>query len=251
LSGGNAACRSRTYRFVTRGQEGRLGKPSFYTVYGSVLQVADRPGLVPYGQSTTLTGRLTQRWGGDDPREATKPYGGPPLAGQLVLLCEQRYGAYVPGRCTEVDRARTNSRGGFTVTATPRENSVYDVVLPPTDSILANETRALNAFVAPRTDLRVRKVLRARSGTAVRRGSVVQFSTSRARAGSRGVVMLQRFDGRTWHTVVTKQLPRGPGGRVVLKYREKKGGPHSYRALKPGDSRHVHGYSRSVRLRFR
>jgi hypothetical protein len=78
------------------------------------------------------------------------------------------------------------------------------------------------------------------------------FSTSRARAGSRGFVRLQRFDGHSWRTVATKSLARGSGAhRLSLTYREQSRGLRAYRMVKPGDAHHINGQSRKVYIRVR
>jgi hypothetical protein len=117
--------------------------------------------------------------------------------------------------------------------------------------MVGNSQYAVGALVATKADLRAPEAERvsARAG-AVPRGSVIHFSTSRARVGSRGYVLLQRYGGERWRTIKRKRLGTGTS-RLAIPFREYRRGRHAYRIVKPGDSRHINGRSRIIHVRVR
>ena len=242
---------TRTYRVVPRGPTGRLGPATLLTVLGTRLSVPDPIDRVTIGQPVQFSGRLSESWDYVLPKDVMN---GPALAGQVVLLCGQSVVNYVDGDCKPVDRARTTADGQFTLTATPRENTLYSVLVPATPQMVGNIGRVVNAEVAPQTDLAAAESVQvgARTSDARGRSRVIHFSTSRARAGSRGVVRLQRYDGHIWRTIATRKLaPGSKERRLAIPYRESKRGLHAYRVVKLGDAKHVNGYSRTVHVRVR
>lgn len=252
---------TRTYRLVPRGTFGRLGPPTFVTVLGTRLATSDDKQRIMIGQQATVTGRLSESW---DPPSFAEVMNGPGLVGRTVRLCRQPSGSYPTATCTLIDQATTTTDGRFALAATPRENSMYVGVVPATSTMIGNDSLVFTALVAPRTDLRASATRAARHATpwrvaahrgewlTVRRGEVIPFTTVRAPAGSQGVVRLQRLDGRTWRTIVTKRLgSRTASRRLALPYREHTLGSHSYRVVKPGNARHINGVSQIVRIRVR
>ena len=235
---------TRTYRLVPRGPSGRLGPASLLTVMGTRLEIPTSKRIM-IGQEADFSGRLSESW---DYVKAADVMKGPGLGGRVVVLCRQAAVDYVDGGCTAVDRATTTADGHFTLSARPLKNNIYSVVVPATGAMLGNSSRVVNALVAPLTDLKAPESEQPAARALVRRGSVIHFSTARARRGSRDVVRLQRFDGHRWRTVVTRTLVAG-SRRVAIPYREQTRGLHSYRVLKPGDSHHVNGYSRTIHVR--
>lgn len=240
---------TRTYRVVPRGPSGRLGAPSLVTVLGTRLDIPDTRQKIMIGQEARFSGRLTESW---DYVDFADVMNGPALAGRTVLLCRQSSVNYVDGDCTVVDRATTTTDGRFTLSVSPTSNHLYNVVVPATPQMVGNSSRVINALVAPRTDLRSADSERVSAPGSVPRGSLIHFSTSRARAGSRDFVRLQRFNGHSWRTVATKSLASGSGTRrLSLTYREHSRGLRTYRVVKPGDSHHINGQSRKVYIRVR
>ncbi|WP_435769834.1 hypothetical protein [Nocardioides sp. SYSU DS0651] len=239
---------TRTYRVVPRGATGRLGPPSLLTVMGTRLAFPMLTRRLTIGEEVTFTGRLSEAWDYTRPADVMK---GPGLEGRTVLMCSQSSVDYVEGECTPVDKAVTTTDGHFSLTARPLANRYYRIVLPATAHMVGNSQYAVGALVAPRTDLRAPEAepvgARARG---VRRGSVIHFSTSRARAGSRGYVRLQRYDGDRWRTIKRKRLGTG-SSRLAVPFREYRRGRHAYRIVKPGDSRHINGRSRTIHVRVR
>jgi hypothetical protein len=238
---------TRTYRVVPRGPTGRLGPPSLVRVLGTRLDIPNPKQKIMIGQEVQFSGRLSESWDYVDPADVMK---GPGLVGRTVVLCRQSSVNYVDGDCTVVDRTTTTTDGRFTLSASPMSNHLYNVVVPATRQMVGNSSRVINALVAPRTDLRSADSERVSAPTSVRRGSLIHFSTSRARAGSRGFVRLQRFDGQRWRTVATKLLGSGTR-RLAVPYREYSRGLHAYRVVKPGDAHHINGHSRTVYIRVR
>ncbi|WP_156391218.1 MULTISPECIES: hypothetical protein [unclassified Nocardioides] len=251
---------TRVYRVVARGSSGRLGPPTFVTVQGSRLDIKDwLSQKVTLGEPIEFSGRLRLAWDYVDPRDAMK---GPGLAGRLLILCSQSSVHYVDQDCSPVDRVRTGRDGRFSLSTTPVENSLYKIVVPATDRMVGNVSQVTaNALVAPVTDLTAPESesvapspsARTSARASVRRGSVVHFSTVRAPAGSRGVVLLQRYDGNAWRTVLTKHFDTRRTGarRLAIPYREWRGGRHAYRVVKLADKRHINGHSRTVQVRVR
>ena len=242
---------TRTYRVVARGPSGRLGPASLLTVLGTRLDIPDLSERVTIGHEVQMSGRLSESWATYYVKPADV-MNGPGLAGRAVVLCRQSSVNYVDGACAAVDRTRTSADGHFTLSASPMQNSLYNVVVPATGQMVGNSSRVINALVAPQADLTAPESELATARASVRRGSVIHFSTSRARAGSRGVVRLQRYDGRTWRTVATKRLSATSGSRarrLAVPYRERGSGRHAYRVIKLGDAHHVNGYSRIVHVR--
>jgi len=241
---------NRTYRVVPRGPSGRLGAPTLLTVHGTRLVITEQFKKITIGQQVQFSGRLNGSGDYVDPADDMK---GPGLVGRAVVLCRQSSVNYVDGDCTPVDRTTTTADGRFSLSATPLENSIYNVVVPATGRMVGNTARVGNALVAPQADLRAPESEQVSARALVRRGSVIHFSTSRARAGSRGIIRLQRYAGHTWRTVATKRLTtRGSKARrLAVPYRERSRGRHAYRVVKPGDARHINGYSRTVRVRVR
>jgi len=180
----------RTYRVVPRGITGRLGPPSVLTVRGTRINVPESDQTIMIGQVAHFSGRLTAAFQYVDFADVMN---GPPVAGVTVLLCRRPGVVYSEEPCTEVDRTTTTADGRFTLSASPIANQYYDVEVPPTGHMLGNGCRAINAFVAPRTDLRAPESQRVSGRASLRRGAVIHFTTSRARAGSRGFIRLQRF----------------------------------------------------------
>ncbi len=241
---------TRTYRVVPRGPSGRLGPPTLLTVVGTRLSVPGQFGTVTMGQEVQFSGRLSENWDYVDPADILN---GPGLVGRAIVMCRQSSVHYVDHECTTVDRTRTTADGRFTLSATPMENTLYSVMVPATSQMVGNISRVINAYVAPQTDLAAAESERASARASVRRGAVIHFTTSRSRAGSRGIVRLQRYDGHRWKTIATKRLTtRGSKARrLAIPYRERAVGRHLYRVVKPGDAHHVNGYSRKVRVRVR
>lgn len=247
---------TRTYRLIARGINGRLGPPAFVTVMGTRLSVPELRQTITIGQEAEFSGRLSESWDYIDFADVMK---GPGLVGRAVVLCEQSSLTYVHGACTQVARTTTTTDGRFTLTVTPRNNSRYSVRVPATSSMLGNNGWVLTTSVAPQTDLRApestsalptlsREVASPRTSarTTVPRGSTIHFNTSRARAGTRGILRLQRLEGTTWHSVLTKRWRVDGTRRMSVPFREYKRGLHAYRIVKLADSRHVNGYSKTV-----
>ncbi|RNL62015.1 hypothetical protein EFK50_09310 [Nocardioides marmoriginsengisoli] len=237
---------TRTYRALARGATGRLGPMTLLTVLGTRLSIPEPKQRITIGDEATFSGRLTEAW---DYVRVADVMKGPPLAGRTVVLCRQSVLEDAQRACVPVDRTTTDADGRFTLSARPLKNSRYDIAVPPTPTMLGNSSRVINANVSPHADLRA-SAAEQNARSSVRRGSVIRFTTSRARAGSRGFIRLQRYDGRTWRTVATKKLGTG-GKRLAVPYREHKRGLQAYRVVKPGDAHHVNGYSRTVRVRVR
>lgn len=237
---------TRTYRVVPRGPSGRLGSPALLTVMGNRVDIPDTKQTIMIGQEAQFSGRLSESWDYVDPADVMK---GPGLVGKVVLLCRQSSIDYVDGDCTVVDRTTTGADGRFSLSASPMANHLYNVVVPATGQMLGNSSRVINALVAPRTDLRAQESQPAGARVLVRRGGVIHFSTVRARRGSRGVVRLQRLDGHRWHTIATRNLGTSGPRRLAIGYREYTRGRHAYRVVKPGDSHHANGHSRTVYIR--
>jgi hypothetical protein len=235
---------TRTYRLVPRGPSGRLGPATLLTVMGTRLDIPDTK-KVTIGQEAEFSGRLSESW---DYVKAADVMKGPGLVGRTVVLCRQSSVDYVDGDCTVVDRTTTGADGHFTLSARPMRNNIYSVVVPATAQMLGNSSRVVNARVAPVADLRAPESERMAARALARRGGVIHFSTARAPAGSTGIVRLQRFDGHRWQTVATRSLATG-SRRLAIPYREQGRGLHAYRVVKPGDSHHVNGYSRTVHVR--
>lgn len=253
---------SRTYRLVARGTTGRLGPPAFVTVLGSRLSIPDSSQTITIGHPVNITGRLSEAWDYVNPADVAN---GPGLASHTVVLCRQARINYVDSDCTRVDTVKTTADGHFTLTATPDANTVYSITVPATNGVVGNISHYLTTLVAPQTDLRApesvdgREIVttaslssQAKARKSVRRGSIIHFTTSRARAGSKGIVRLQRLDGKKWHTIVTRRLGHGSkAGRLAVPYREHRRGHHAYRIVKVGDAHHVNGHSRIVYVRVR
>ena len=248
---------TRTYRLVPRSVYGRLGPVSLVTVLGSRFSTTDDTERIAIGRRARFSGRLSESVAYDDPADVLK---GPGLVGRAVVLCEQSTRRYVDGACTPVDRGVTGADGRFTLSAEPRQNSMYSVTVRASSDMVGNTTVVFTALVAPRTDLRASeggtpRMLLARTATrrqvSVRRGSTIHFTTSRARAGSKGLVRLQRFDGKRWRTIAEKNLGRTTSGRLAIPYRERARGRHAYRVVKPADAHHVNGYSQVVYVTVR
>lgn len=237
---------TRTYRVVPRGPSGRLGPATLLLVMGTRLSIPEPTQKVSIGQQVELSGRLSESW---DYVKFSDVMKGPGLVGRSVVLCRQSSTHFVDSACTPVDRTRTAEDGHFTLSVTPRENSLYTVVVPATPQMLGNASRVITALVSPQTDLSAPEAERDNARTLVRRGSVIHFSTSRARAGARGVVLLQRQTGKSWRTVLTRRIDARGSRRIAVPYRERTRGLHAYRVVKPGDAKHVNGYSRTVHVR--
>ena len=115
------------------------------------------------------------------------------------------------------------------------------VLLPSAPDLVGNRSIVLFTGVAPQTDLRAAADRASRSGALagtrgrVSAGSVIHFTTSRARRGSLGIVRLQHLSG----------------GRWSISFRESTRGLHSFRLVKPADSHHVNGHSHIVKIRVR
>jgi hypothetical protein len=250
---------SRIYRIVPRSTYGRLGPATLVKVIGSRFSTTDDTATIMIGQQAQVSGRLSESVAYDDPADVMK---GPGLAGRTVVLCEQSTRHYVDGACTPVDQGVTDADGRFVLSAKPRENSMYSATVRASSGMVGNTTVVFIALVAPQTDLRAAESVDARElpartvlskrPSSVRRGSVIHFTTSRARAGSRGVVRLQRFNGKRWRTIATESLEGAAHGRrLAIPYREYKRGKHAYRVVKPADKHHVTGYSRVVYVKVR
>jgi len=242
---------TRTYQLVTRGTTGRLGPATRLLVQGSRLDIPDRSEKITIGHEVQVSGRLSLNWDYVNPADVMK---GPGLVGRTVVMCRQARVPYVDGACTPVDRTTTTAGGHFTLSATPMENSIYQVMVPATSQMIGNLGWVVTTQVAPQTDLKAPEAEAANARASVRRGSVIHFTTSRARAGSRGIVRLQRKDGHTWHTLKTERFSSAKGSRVrrlAVPYRERAPGSHLYRMVKLADSHHVNGYSRLVRVQVR
>lgn len=243
---------TRTYRLVPRSTYGRLGPASVLTIIATRVNISEPTDRIMVGQQVRFSGRLTLSWDWMDvPGGSTME--GPGLAGRVVQLCSQTLGDW-RNACVEVGRTRTTTGGRFTLVATPKENTYYEVMVPATPRMVGNTSLAssrIYAMVAPYTDLTapgaVEGLGRVAAGPA---SKVIRFSTSAARRGSRGVVLLQRFDGHKWRTVARRSLD-GKGRRLTIPYTERGHGAHSYRVVKPGDKKHVTGYSRTVRVTVR
>ena len=82
---------------------------------------------------------------------------GPGLVGRAVVLCQQSSTHFVDNACTPVDRTRTTEDGHFTLSVTPRENSLYTVVVPATPQMLGNASRVITALVSPQPTSRLRR----------------------------------------------------------------------------------------------
>ena len=241
---------TRTYRVVPRTASGRLGEPALLTVLGTRLSLPRSTQRIQVGEDATFSGRLSESWDYVDPKDVMK---GPGIVGQRVQLCRQSSTTYVDGACDVVGSTTTTTDGWFTFRVQPVQNSYYSVRVPAGPALVGNVSRVIStALVSPQTDLAAPEgeVASARAGV-VRRGSVIHFSTSRARTGSSGTARLQRLDGRTWRTLVTKRIATSGPRRMGIPYRERTAGAHQYRVTKSPDSRHVTGYSKVVRVRVR
>jgi hypothetical protein len=230
----------RVYRVTPRGVTGRLGPSTLLHVKGTRLDIPSASHRSTIGEVVRVSGRLTEANDYVDPADVLN---GPAVVGRKLQLCGQSSIRYVADECATVDTVRTDADGRFTFSVSPMENTMYNVVLPASTEMVGNISRVINAQVAPHTDLRL-------AGSSSRRAGGMQFSTSRARAGSQGIVKLQRLDGRTWRTVATRSL-KGRGNRVTITVRDRRPGVQQYRVVKPGDRRHVHGYSKVVKARTR
>ncbi len=236
----------RIYRVVPRGPTGRVGRPAHVTVIGSRLNIPPQEDSIQIGQESDFSGRLTK----SSDLATSNTMSGPPLAGRTVVLCQQDVGAGIRA-CNPVDRAVTNADGRFRLSASPVANSWYTVMAVASSGMIGNRSHLLlSTGVAPQTDLALRSTRSQRAVPTVRRGSVIRFTTSRARRGSTGVVRLQRLTDGKWRTVVTRRLGTGRD-RLVIRFRESRGGLNSYRVVKTGDARHVNGYSRIRQVRVR
>ncbi|GAB3655415.1 hypothetical protein GCM10027596_08400 [Nocardioides korecus] len=241
---------TRTYRVTPRLASGRLREPALLTVYGTRISLPSSAERIQVGESASFTGRLSQSWDYVDFKDVMK---GPGIEGQRVLLCRQSSTHFVFGACDLIATTTTTTNGAFTFTVRPVQNSYYSVRVPAGPTLVGNVADFNStAYVSPQTDLSApaSQVAEARTGV-VRRGSVIRFSTSRARTGSNGTARLQRLDGRTWRTLVTKRIATSGPSRMAIPYRERTAGAHQYRVTKAPDSHHVTGYSKVVRVQVR
>jgi hypothetical protein len=234
---------TRTYRLVPRGADGRLGTPRYVTVVGTRMEIPLRPQRVVMGQSGRFGGRVTGALPGAHTAHAME---GAPVVGKVMQVCRITSTHTVFDPCDEVDRVRTDSDGRFTMEVRPTSNTLYSIKMPATSTVLGNLSAIQTTLVAPQTDLAARRVT-------VRRNRALHFSTSAARVGTRGVVLLQRYSGRRWHTVKMRRLPTSGArnARLAITFRDRSVGAHLYRTVKPADARHTTGVSRVVRVRVR
>lgn len=244
---------TRTYRIVAQGPSGRLSTPAYRTVLGSRMNHPYLYSTIQYGQTAHISGRITDATTYLEPD--ADPMSGDPIPGRTLLLCQQAVVPYLD-TCNVQARATSDADGRFTFSVSPLANSQYSVMLPATPWRLGNNSWFLTTNVSPRTDLAapdyqtLRVASNLRTGTSVKRGSTIYFTTSRAWRGSVRVVKLQRWNGSSWRTILRKTFAAGTT-RVRLPWREYHSGTHAYRVVKIADSRHVNGRSKVVRIRVR
>ena len=237
-----------TYRATPRTASGRLGPSTTLTVLGTRLAVPAGVERIQVGEVATVAGRLSKAF---EPGSGEDPMNGPGIVGQSLQLCNHPGGKWNPRCEAPVATTTTSANGQFTFRVRPDENSWYSVRLLPGPAIIGNHAAfGRVALVSPKTDLSAPggQVDSARAGV-MRRGSVIRFSTSRARVGNKGTVRLQRLDGRSWRTLKTARIATRGAQRMSIPFREWKAGTHQYRAVKAPDARHVTGYSKVVRVR--
>lgn len=228
---------TRTYRVTPRGPTGRLGPSTLVGVLGTRLSADSNTLRSTVGRPVQVGGRLTESWDYVDFADVMK---GPPVAGVQVRLCRQSSVQYVDHECTTVARTTTDADGRFSFSVVPQGNTLYSVLVPPTSTMVGNISRVINAEVSPYADLRT-------EGAPAARSTVARLTASRAKAGSRGILRLQRREASGWRTVATRSLGTGKG-RVAFTVRDRAPG-REYRVVKPGDRRHVDGVSRVVQVR--
>lgn len=225
---------SRVWRVTPRSATGRLGPSTIIVVRGTRV-ATDYDGVrATVGKPVTVRGRVSESWAYTDPADVMK---GPAVRGAVVRLCGQRTSA---GAWQCVDSARTDADGRFVLSVVPDGNTDYQVVATPTARFYAEASYAVAAKISPYTDLATTAPTGSRAGS-------VRFTTSRAKAGAKGSVSLQRLDGSRWRTLATKKLGNGKG-RLAFAVRGARPG-QQFRVVKPADARHTTGVSQVVRLR--
>jgi hypothetical protein len=232
---------TRSYRVVPRGADGRLGAPRYVTVAGTRMSIPETPQRVVMGRSGRFGGRVTEALPGANTAHAMD---GAPVVGKVMQVCRITSTHTIFDPCDEVDTVRTDSDGRFTMEVRPTSNTLYSIKMPATARVLGNLSAIQTTLVAPQTDLAAQRV-------SVSRRRALRFSTSAARAGTRGVVLLQRHSGGRWLTVARKRLSTSGARTTRLSFtvRDRAVGTHDYRAVKPADARHTNGVSRVVHVR--
>jgi hypothetical protein len=225
---------------------GRLGTPTSVQLQGTRFSAKGSPRRVVMGQKAVLTGRLSKSL--EDP-DVPDTNSGPGLVGRRIDIYRRPRTA--DGRAPWVleGHTTTDADGRYQAVVDPRDNCWYSALFAGSSTDMANGGGVpFNVDVAPQTDL-------ASTSKRVKRHSSITFSTSRSTAGSRSVVLLQRYDGHAWHTVATRRIKPAANARgvkrQVIRYRAGARGTYLFRLAKPGDSKHVTGYSRTVRVKVR
>jgi hypothetical protein len=234
------------FRLVPVSALGRLGTPTVVQLQGTRFYTKGSPRRLVMGQKAVLTGRLSKSLADPDVPDTNS---GPGLVGRRIDIYSRPRTA--DGRAPWVleGHTTTGADGRYEAAVAPRENSWYGAVFSGSSVDMANgDGVPFNVDVAPRTDL-------ASNSRQVRRHSKITLSTSRSTAGSRSIVLLQRYSAHAWHTVATRRIKPAVSGRTpqrqVLRYRVGARGTYVFRLAKPGDAKHVTGYSRTVRVKVR
>ena len=189
------------------------------------LDLTPSTGTVTYGQSATLTARLS--------------YAGTStvLPGTQITLYKRAVGttAWLP-----VGTAATGSDGRVTIPVTPGGNTYYQVryASPSTDV-----TSAVSATV--RLDVRTRVSARL-SRTSVPRNVGMTIAAAVAPSHAGQTVLLQRHYYGAWHTVASR--PLGSSSTTNFPVKNTAAGTYLYRVVKPADADHATGWSATLTL---
>lgn len=172
------------------------------------LTLAATPASVVYGQSVTLTGRLTR--------------GASPLAGQSVAITSQPTGAAAPAVVTS---AVTDASGAFSAVVKPVSTTAYRAVF--------------SGAAEPVVSVPVAHLVKLR----VKRRGTKGYVTGSVGPTHRGLaVRLQQKKGSRWVTIKKLKTSSKSTFKATVK-KLKKTGKYQFRALTPADADHLAGTS--------
>jgi hypothetical protein len=215
----------RTYTFEIRAYD-HVGNVAAAPVTLSTIESAltlTGPPAVGYGGSATLTGSLT--WNGTHP------------GGRAVSIQAQPYGSTA---WTQVAVATTSTSGAFSAAVRPSVNTRYRAGYAGSGAVGGAYSSGRLVTVAPAVSIRT-------SGTSLRLGGLVAFSTTVGPRHPGGPVVLQRWTGASWTTVAVRTLSTDSTASAIVRPTSR--GLTTYRWVTPADPAHAVGYGRWAQVR--
>jgi len=220
-----------TFAAFPRDYSGNVGPRAVMTVRGTSLSLSAAPGVVGYGNATTVRGRLVYS------------HTGAGAGGQDVFLYGRPHGS---GSWGYVSDELTGPDGSYQFSVRPGVNADFEVYYYGTNITYSGSTvtGAFGSTAGP-VQVTVKPIVSvALNRTRGYLGSTFVLNTAVWPVSTRQTVLIQRYYSGAWHTVATRLL--NSSGLASYSVRPTARGTYLFRVVKPATNGRAAGISRTV-----